>query len=461
MMTSPESVPNVEWQTQPQAARLVSQLLSDACSRSAFLNQLGQRLRNETGTRLLDWIHSFVVPNSSGMKTALGEAGYQLHSPNCYRHEGGLFPDIYLGQEQLFEEHAIFLKVESVADFLFAHGLVEIPIEGEPFAVIRRACVDRRPDQEVWVIESHGQRGIVPSEDHPLSSALIVKIIHHAEKFRLRPRHFTTNQEGFQHTLQLVRDAIKDLGANRTCDLFFAAERAYWQSRNRAARVQKARQDQLGMGWANHDHHTYRSSRSEFHHLIKLMEEMGFVCRERFYAGKEAGWGAQVIEHPETGIIIFADVDLSPEEVTGDFAHHPLPERNELGTVGLWCALHGEALLQAGMHHLECQFDFDAAREQLKQHGIETMKPFTDFPYLRQAFTQGEIWKVSEHRLAQLLEAGKITPEQANKFRTNGALGSHLEILERNDGYKGFNQTGINEIILKTDPRKQSEPAHA
>ncbi|MCX7667275.1 MAG: hypothetical protein N2112_17225, partial [Gemmataceae bacterium] len=214
MMTSPESVPNVEWQTQPQAARLVSQLLSDACSRSTFLNQLGQRLRNETGTRLLDWIHSFVVPNSSGMKTALSEAGYQLHSPNCYRQEGGLFPDIYLGQEQLFEEHAIFLKVESVADFLFVHGLVEIPIEGEPFAVIRRACVDRRPDQEVWVIESHGQRGIVPSEDHPLSSALIVKIIHHAEKFRLRPRHFPTNQEGFQHTLQLVRDAIKDLGAN-------------------------------------------------------------------------------------------------------------------------------------------------------------------------------------------------------------------------------------------------------
>jgi hypothetical protein len=28
-----------------------------------------------------------------------------------------------------------------------------------------------------------------------------------------------------------------------------------------------------------------------------------------------------------------------------------------------------------------------------------------------------------------------------------------LEILERNDGYKGFNQTGISEIITATDPR--------
>jgi hypothetical protein len=34
-----------------------------------------------------------------------------------------------------------------------------------------------------------------------------------------------------------------------------------------------------------------------------------------------------------------------------------------------------------------------------------------------------------------------------------------LEILERNDGYKGFNQTGINEIILETDPRRQGATA--
>ena len=47
----------------------------------------------------------------------------------------------------------------------------------------------------------------------------------------------------------------------------------------------------------------------------------------------------------------------------------------------------------------------------------------------------------------------QITAEQAEKFRLDGAIGSHLEVLERNDGYKGFNQTGINEIIARTDPR--------
>jgi hypothetical protein len=153
-------------------------------------------------------------------------------------------------------------------------------------------------------------------------------------------------------------------------------------------------------------------------------------------------------------VVIFADVDLSPEEVAGDFAHSELAERDELGTVGLWCELHGEAFLEAGMHHLECQFDFDAARAQLAADGIETMAPFTDFPHLRQAFTKGEMWPVAEQRIERLLADGRITSEQADRFRREGALGSHMEILERNDGYKGFNQTGISEIITRTDPRR-------
>jgi hypothetical protein len=181
---------------------------------------------------------------------------------------------------------------------------------------------------------------------------------------------------------------------------------------------------------------------------------MGFHCRERFYAGREAGWGAQVLEQPECRIVIFADVDMSPEELMGDFSHDVLAARDELGTVGLWCELHGEAFLEAGMHHLESQFDFDASRAQLAAMGIETMAPFTDFTFLRQAFTRGETWKVDPRRIERLLAEGRISSDEADRFRREGALGSHLEILERNDGYKGFNQTGVSEIITRTDPRR-------
>jgi hypothetical protein len=236
--------------------------------------------------------------------------------------------------------------------------------------------------------------------------------------------------------------------------LFFQVERKYWLSRNRAGQVQYERQNRLGLGWANHDHHTYRSSRVHFSRLSGMLEQMGFACRERFYAGRDAGWGAQVLEHPVCGIAIFADVDMSPEEVSGDFAHQRLAERAALGTVGLWCKLHGESFLRAGLHHLECQFEFDAVKEQLATIGVKTMPPFTDFPFLRQAFTEGEVWQVDPERLAALAAAGSITVEQRDQFARHGALGSHLEILERHEGYKGFNQTGISDIIQRTDPRR-------
>ena len=108
------------------------------------------------------------------------------------------------------------------------------------------------------------------------------------------------------------------------------------------------------------------------------------------------------------------------------------------------------------MHHLECTFDFDALKQQLEtEHAVKVMKPFTDFPHLRQAFTEGERWKVEPARIDRLLKDRRITNEQAQKFRTEGAIGSHLENLERNAGFKGFNQKGVSEIIAATDPRKQ------
>ena len=87
------------------------------------------------------------------------------------------------------------------------------------------------------------------------------------------------------------------------------------------------------------------------------------------------------------------------------------------------------------------------------------MQPFTKFSYLKQAFTAAEIWKVDAKRAELALALGAITPAQAEQFCREGTLGSHLEILQRDDGYKGFNQTGINEIIRATDPRRNVSEA--
>src|SRR5213079_2693541 len=104
------------------------------------------------------------------------------------------------------------------------------------------------------------------------------------------------------------------------------------------------------------------------------------------------------------GITIFNDVDLYPDETEIDFSREPLSRKEKkLGTVGLWIGLHGESFLDAGMHHLECRFDFELLRDQLTQHRVTTMKPFSDLPFLRQAFTEGERWSVRAERAERLL----------------------------------------------------------
>ena len=135
-----------------------------------------------------------------------------------------------------------------------------------------------------------------------------------------------------------------------------------------------------------------------------------------------------------------------------------MPRSNKLGTVGLWTGLHGESFLEAGMHHLECRFDYTLLREQLAAQNVTTMSPFSDFPFLKQAFTEGEHWPVRRERAERLLRAGFIDEKQFNDFVTVGAIGSHLENLQRKGGFKGFNQKSVSVIIEATDPRKQAGP---
>lgn len=437
------------WETQPDAEAWLQHVLGDFLTRNRFAARLAARMRQETATRFFDWVDHIRLPKSDDLSDLLFRLGYapdtRVFTP-CFLHPGAIFPRVALSEEP---NVAVALKVDAVADFLQAHRL-SLPVEGPLYNPVRRAMVARDAGTELWVVERHGSVSLeVPQLDQELRLASQ----RHLESFRTRLRAADDPRDGFDDARGRVQAAIDDIGRDVACSWFFQSEREYWQRRCKAGAIQKARQDRLGLGWANHDHHTYRSSRACFVPLIEVFELLGFQMRERFTPGREAGWGAQVIEQPNAGITIFADVDMSPEELLGDFAHQPMPHRKELGTVGLWCALHGEAFLEAGMHHLECQFDFTLLRDQLAREGVGMMKPFSQFPYLKQAFSEGDFWPVEERRLAALLADGQITAAQADQFRREGALGAHLENLERNEGFKGFNQTGINEIIAGTDPR--------
>ncbi len=164
------------------------------------------------------------------------------------------------------------------------------------------------------------------------------------------------------------------------------------------------------------------------------------------------------MENPTAGLTLFLDVDLAPEEVATEFSREELTDRDQLGTVGLWCALHGDSILLAGMHHLAAQFDFTRLTSDIARFGVGYMAPFSNFPYLKQAFSVAEQWAVDPARVEKLVRDKLITNEEGERFLSQGAVGSHLENIERREGYKGFNRKNVSAIIRATDPRKPVAP---
>jgi hypothetical protein len=469
------------WRRHPEAEDYVTERLSAFTLALPAAASLEREMVARTGSHLFDWLDHLVLAAGDRPRGELRDLGFQQEDvPSApgnevWRHPNTMLPPILLcpGPSEPGTPLTAGIQVEDVAFFLMTHHLSaatsRVPsaaIEGTPAAPYRRALAWQQAGRALWVVERRGHPGFLPVEMPPDYPAQLLRAY---ERWATRPRLFDDERAGMEHTLALARSLCADVGTGTAAWIVLAAERAHWQTRNQAGQVQKARQDSLGLGWTNHDHHTFRSSRRNFDLLIQILETLGFRSRERFYAGAEAGWGAQVLEHPAwrpAPAGIFADVDLSPDEVAGDFAHEPLPERysaadgeggQDLGTVGLWCALHGESMLGAGLHHLAARLDFDRATEDLAGRGVEMMRPFSDFSYLRQAFTRGERWDVAPGRLARLaaLAPGQIDEAQRQRFLEKGAVGSHLENIQRAEGFKGFNQQTVSDIIRRTDPRAE------
>lgn len=423
-----------EWKPEPQAEALVLSLLEAYKRDNSAIAQLERDLHLGTSTRLFDWLDYVVT--TPDQEEELKQRGF-VAVGDVYHHPGAQLPRV-----QIATKRGIAVLVDHIADFLMVRGMHR-EIEGSLLGGFRRTLIHEENQVALWVVERRGTLTMQPKEE-PQAAENYLKA---KEIWKSRAR------DNLDSTLLLADKVVDILGKDLAAHVILEVEREYWQSRNRAAQIQKGRQDRFGMGWANHDHHTFRSSRRHFVTIIQLFEKLGFHCRERFNPGVGAGWGAQVLENPRCRLVLFIDTDMLPEEHGMDIAHQPLSELERLGTVGLWCALHGDSILKAGMHHVEAQFEFSQLKDDLKKLNVRVMEPFSDLQFLKQAFTEGEIWPVNPNTLDDLLKQGKITAAQAQKFRNEGAVGSHLENLQRREGYKGFNQQNISNIISRTDPR--------
>ena len=435
------------WPRCPEAAAYFQELFQYFANQNPQIAQLAQRFEAEAGVDILSLVDHWILPPTGGLIErweVLGLVKKTLpEGDEVWEHPGARLPRLRVKAKRTTP--CLALGVESIAEFAAKNHLALEACHGDDDSGYQCGHLSL-PHGELMPIVRRGYRGFAPqSRLDGLEAA--------RAEFAARPRT-DDEQASIAAAQKLFGKHAATLRRGRATDEFFAAERDYYLARNAAARWQYARHEAIGIGWANHDHHTYRCSRAAFPALIRLFVAMGFICRERFYAGAEAGWGAQVLEHPESRVVIFADVDIAPEELDLDFAAVELVPRTTLGTIGLWCALHGSSIATAGMHHIECEFLCQKVKDDANAAGHTVMAPFTELPMLWQAFTVGEPWLVPQERLAPLVTAGHLTREQAEKFATLGALGSHLEILQRWEGFKGFNKTAVSNIIRDTDARR-------
>jgi len=441
------------WRRYPETENYLRELLQDMTRKNGLLRRMATDFREVADVDLFDVVDHFTMPRDEVFVDRLQTLGLrremQYASFTVYAAPGTYLPRVLVDNPNGRLGTGAAVRVELLSDFLLTQGFAR-EMEGRPYSRLRRSHLTRDNDISVWAVERRSFGIFEP--DYPDAAYL-------AKYFRAREMWETRSRQGhpverLDQAIQLARQLVDGLGPDVAAHLVLEAERKYWQNRNQAAQRQRIRQERLGIGWANHDHHTFRCTRQWLPKLVTLMETLGFTRRERFYAGAEAGWGAQVMEHAGAGFTLFLDIDLSPEEVQGDFSRERLPELEQLGTIGLWCGLHGDSVLQAGLHHLAVRTDFRRASDHLPQRQVEVMDPFSDFDFLKQAFTRGETWVVDPRRIDTLLRLKRITPQQAEDFGTRGAVGSHLEIIQRADGFKGFNQQTVSDIIHRTDPRQ-------
>lgn len=289
------------WTTWPHAEALIQEHLDRFLEGHDPARRLATDMGCFTSTRLFDWLDHLILRGDRRFVARVHAAGFVPEAAETgegvtlFRHPGAQLPRLALrpgGDEP--DVLGIAIKVDLIADFLLAYGF-PAPVKGSVLSPYRVATLWPEGERAVLAVERRGYRGLVPQQ-RPIDYA--TRYLRARERWAARPRRTVDAEPGLQQTLELARDLVPEVGQDTAAWIVFEVERDYWQRRNWAGRLQKARQDQLGLGWANHDHHTFRSSRSTFATLVAVMETLGFVCRERYYAGEEAGWGAQIMEQP-------------------------------------------------------------------------------------------------------------------------------------------------------------------
>src|ERR1019366_5772959 len=111
-----QALQQFHWTPQPAAEKLVHDIVDRLIARSPEAANLRNRMRDETGTRLIDWLDSLHLPSQESWTPRLEKVGFEKDPADdrVFVHSGGVFPRIVLTDQP---HTTLFIKVESVADF--------------------------------------------------------------------------------------------------------------------------------------------------------------------------------------------------------------------------------------------------------------------------------------------------------------------------------------------------------
>ncbi|MGH7980813.1 MAG: hypothetical protein ACREE6_15655, partial [Limisphaerales bacterium] len=242
---------NFDWPLAYEGEKFIRARLDQFLANNSFARRLAARMRHETGTDFFEWVDHLVL--SPDDETALVKAGFVHDRAAAMKerprdvvleHPYATLPRVLLRRGKA-NPGLVAIKPEFLADFIAANHLTAEP-EGEPRSRYRRVVVSVENGAQLEAIERRAYRGFTPAKLKTGELAAILKV---AELFKIRPRHPEKDAEGFAVAKKILAKTIKLVGRDLACLLFFEAERAYWERRNRAARFQKLRQDALGLGW--------------------------------------------------------------------------------------------------------------------------------------------------------------------------------------------------------------------
>ncbi len=373
-----------------RALSAIQEQLDKFCASIPALAELEAKIAQRTASPLLDWVDALHLIAEPQRRCKWIELGWlpSASSPDheVLRFEGDELPPIVLHTGLTAR---LDLRVQSLESFLATHGLAfNARIQGSPGSPLRRAAWGQNGLRTFGVVERRGTFEFDPRRCEALDPA---RLEHWAQMLRGRARCHSDDAKGLDELGRVLDQAVAELGEGPVASLFLSTEREYWQWRNQAARIQFRRQQGLGLGWGNHGKHIYRCSEELFEATQALFAKLGFV-----YKGdddRQEHVRRLELAHPFSASRIVLETYLG--ELGGSDPHSP----------GMWTALHGESLMQAGMHRL-CAVQHRARAGD--------------------CVGEGETWSVDPQRVRGLLRAGRISAEVAEELIERGAAGSEL-----------------------------------